>query len=207
MATQHQGVQALDVLFFLQGFREFKYSIARNLAGALIQIGSQVILILKVEIYGRDPADDPHLTTLVKSVLDFKEVTTMKHDNVVKLGSHNYFDSEPEEIIDASVINDLTDAEILRQTKIDLDVSTSSKHLSNCIMEKPVPFTVEYESGPTSSAFLPQDAAKRAVSERVIDLRPMKKPKTQVFTEPHDLGITLASSRCGELIDINDYNL
>ncbi|KAF9202553.1 hypothetical protein BGZ49_007302 [Haplosporangium sp. Z 27] len=115
------------------------------------------------------------------------------------------FDSEPEEIVDASVINDLTDAEILRQAKIDLDVSTSNKYLSNCIMEVLVPFTVEYESGSTSSAFLPQDAAKRAVSERVIDLRPMKKPKTQVFTEPHDLGIALASSRCDELIDINDY--
>ncbi|ORZ10017.1 hypothetical protein BCR41DRAFT_398558 [Lobosporangium transversale] len=75
----------LEVSFFLQSFREFKYNIARNLAGALIQTEPQIILILKVEIYGRDPADDPHSTSLAKPILDVKEVTTVNHDNVVKL--------------------------------------------------------------------------------------------------------------------------
>ncbi|KAF8920484.1 hypothetical protein BGZ58_004324, partial [Dissophora ornata] len=50
----------LESSFFVQDYKQFRNDIARNLAGALIHTGSQVILLLKVELYGRNPDEDPH---------------------------------------------------------------------------------------------------------------------------------------------------
>ncbi|KAF9435460.1 hypothetical protein BGZ76_006273 [Entomortierella beljakovae] len=38
-----------------------------------------------VEIYGRDPGEDPHWTKLAKPTTDVKRICTVTHDNVVKL--------------------------------------------------------------------------------------------------------------------------
>ncbi|KAG0233652.1 hypothetical protein BGW41_001404, partial [Actinomortierella wolfii] len=59
--------------FFLQGYQTYKSEIAQKLAGALIHTGSRVVLILKAEIYGRAPAEDPHSFDLVKPILDVKK--------------------------------------------------------------------------------------------------------------------------------------
>ncbi|KAF9574851.1 hypothetical protein BGW38_008278, partial [Lunasporangiospora selenospora] len=75
----------LEPSIFLQGYKASKSEIAQTLAGAMIHTGSQVVLIPKVEIYGRTPADDPHSFDLVKPILDVKKVCKIFHDNVEKL--------------------------------------------------------------------------------------------------------------------------
>ncbi|KAF9896617.1 hypothetical protein BX616_007099 [Lobosporangium transversale] len=77
--------QLLEPSFFVQNYKQAKEDIARNLAGALVYSGSQIILILKVEIYGRDPEEDPHSFNFVKPTLDVKSVATIEHDNCKKL--------------------------------------------------------------------------------------------------------------------------
>ncbi|KAF8947618.1 hypothetical protein BGZ46_005514, partial [Entomortierella lignicola] len=50
----------LESPFFLQGYKECKTTIARKLAGSIIQTGVRAFLVVKVEVYGRSPSDDPH---------------------------------------------------------------------------------------------------------------------------------------------------
>ncbi|KAF9407521.1 hypothetical protein BGZ76_006091, partial [Entomortierella beljakovae] len=77
--------EVLEPSFYLQEFRKFKAHIAQNLAGVLIQTGAWVFLILKAEIYGRDPNDDPHAVRFAMPASDVKTVMTITHDNVDKL--------------------------------------------------------------------------------------------------------------------------
>ncbi|KAF9897196.1 hypothetical protein BX616_006025 [Lobosporangium transversale] len=80
-----EDYRLLDLAFYLQNYSDCKSNIAQNLAGALIQAGSQVILILKAEVYGREPSGDPHRINLVKPTLDVKKVSIIHHDNANKL--------------------------------------------------------------------------------------------------------------------------
>ncbi|KAF9088639.1 hypothetical protein BGX27_002657, partial [Mortierella sp. AM989] len=75
----------LESSFFVQDYKQFKNDIARNLAGALIHTGSQAILFLNVEIYGRTSDEDPHSFNLARPTFDVKIVTTVEHDSCRKL--------------------------------------------------------------------------------------------------------------------------
>ncbi|KAI8346016.1 hypothetical protein B0O80DRAFT_431124 [Mortierella sp. GBAus27b] len=59
--------------------------IARTFAGALLQTGSSVILLIKVEAYGRRPSEDIHAIEIVKPVWDLYTVAVVTHDNTKKL--------------------------------------------------------------------------------------------------------------------------
>ncbi|KAF9896812.1 hypothetical protein BX616_006712 [Lobosporangium transversale] len=82
----------LDATFFLLNYEALKFDIAKNLAGAVIQTGLQAILILKAEVYGREPKEDPHCFDLLKPTLDLKRVSSINHDNTNKLviGTHTW---------------------------------------------------------------------------------------------------------------------
>ncbi|KAF9438343.1 hypothetical protein BGZ76_008485 [Entomortierella beljakovae] len=64
-----EDYKALEPSFFLQNYKSFKHEIAQKLAGAVIDTGSQAVLVHKVEVYGRAPNEDPHLFNLVKPTL------------------------------------------------------------------------------------------------------------------------------------------
>ncbi|KAF9197331.1 hypothetical protein BGZ49_002279 [Haplosporangium sp. Z 27] len=77
--------KALESKFFLLNFAENKEDIARTLAGAVMPIGSEAILIIKVEVYSRVPSEDPHYFNLVRPSIDVKRVAIIFHDNSNKL--------------------------------------------------------------------------------------------------------------------------
>ncbi|ORY98426.1 hypothetical protein BCR41DRAFT_364104 [Lobosporangium transversale] len=82
----------LDATLFLLNYEALKFDIAKNLAGAVIQTGLQAILILKAEVYGCEPMEDPHCFDLLKPTLDLKKVPSINHDNTNKLviGTHTW---------------------------------------------------------------------------------------------------------------------
>ncbi|KAG0349569.1 hypothetical protein BGZ54_004334, partial [Gamsiella multidivaricata] len=59
--------------------------IARTFAGALLQSESSVVLLLKVEVYGRSPSEDIHGIDLAKPTWDLKTVAVTIHDSTRKL--------------------------------------------------------------------------------------------------------------------------
>ncbi|KAF9149903.1 hypothetical protein BGX20_005850, partial [Mortierella sp. AD010] len=75
----------LESAFYVQGYKQPKDDIARNLAGALIHSGSQALLILKVEVYGRVETDDSHSFDLAMSTNGVSIVTMIDYDNCKKL--------------------------------------------------------------------------------------------------------------------------
>ncbi|KAF9157954.1 hypothetical protein BGX20_003644 [Mortierella sp. AD010] len=93
MLTSHQFGSIIDVKhyspmdpeLFMKPFRPNKDDIAKRLAGSIIQTGTQAILVLKAEIYGRRPSDDPHEFALIMPYHDVKKISIVFHDNSRKL--------------------------------------------------------------------------------------------------------------------------
>ncbi|KAF9567466.1 hypothetical protein EC968_003229 [Mortierella alpina] len=66
-------------------FSEAAQNIARKLAGALIQSKASVLLVLKVEIYGRTRTEDPHEQPLAFPLLGSYIVNCVSHDGAKKI--------------------------------------------------------------------------------------------------------------------------
>ncbi|KAF9994763.1 hypothetical protein BGZ65_009591, partial [Modicella reniformis] len=67
------------------------------------------------------------------------------------------------------------------------------------------PFKVTHASGATSLALLTQMAAKRASSDPIIRLDPIKRPRAQTYVESTDIEIILSTCRYGAIINITDH--
>ncbi|KAF9416246.1 hypothetical protein BGZ94_010263 [Podila epigama] len=59
--------------------------LARLLAGSLIQSGEHVLLVLKIELYGRSKAEDPHEQPLAFPTLRDYIVASVQHDGAQKI--------------------------------------------------------------------------------------------------------------------------
>ncbi|KAF9344115.1 hypothetical protein BGX34_005986, partial [Mortierella sp. NVP85] len=77
--------EPLEQSMFLANFKQKKEELARTFAGALIHFGSTVIMLLKVEIYGREPSEDVHAFDLAIPKADLRTIVRVQHDNTRKL--------------------------------------------------------------------------------------------------------------------------
>ena len=66
-------------------FKSSATRISRKLAGALIHSLANVLLILKVEVYGRKESEDPHQQPLAFPVLEPYTVQSVEHDQTTKI--------------------------------------------------------------------------------------------------------------------------
>ncbi|KAF9411234.1 hypothetical protein BGZ76_005372 [Entomortierella beljakovae] len=128
-----------------------------------------------------------------------------KFTTAIDLDAHYDTHNTTEELLDDSLDKDLTDAGTLRQAKIELDSMTRNTATSNFIFDIMHPYIAKYESGATGLHLLTEASNKRPPSDRIIELTPVKKPRTQNRTDPRNIGVLLASNRYGELIDLDKY--
>ncbi|KAF8949778.1 hypothetical protein BGZ46_004945, partial [Entomortierella lignicola] len=73
--------KAIDPRLFVKSFKTHRDEIAKQLSGSIIQTGTQLILIVKAEVYGREPSDDPHGFNQVMPSWDLKKISVVFHDN------------------------------------------------------------------------------------------------------------------------------
>ncbi|KAF9430699.1 hypothetical protein BGZ76_000741 [Entomortierella beljakovae] len=83
--VEYKQYSQLDSSVYHMKYQSSKKQIAQHLAGAIIQSKSQVILVLKAEVYGWAPKDDVHGVDLVLPSWDDKKVALLDHDNCRKL--------------------------------------------------------------------------------------------------------------------------
>ncbi|KAF9980965.1 hypothetical protein BGZ75_007784 [Mortierella antarctica] len=79
------GYEELDNEMCQQRFSAAAQKIARRLAGALVQSKASVLLVLKVEIYGRERTEDPHEQPLAFPLLGSYIVESVSHDGAKKI--------------------------------------------------------------------------------------------------------------------------
>lgn len=77
--------EALDRKTCNKAFRSSASRIAKKLAGALIHSLANVLLVLKVEIYGRKESEDPHQLPLAFPALEPYTVRSIEHDGTTKI--------------------------------------------------------------------------------------------------------------------------
>ncbi|KAF9580887.1 hypothetical protein BGW38_002282 [Lunasporangiospora selenospora] len=75
----------MDQSMFLANYGSKKYELAKAFAGALIQTPLTVVMILKAEVYGRQPGEDTHGFDLVAPDWELYKVAILVHDNSRKL--------------------------------------------------------------------------------------------------------------------------
>ncbi|KAF8928788.1 hypothetical protein BGZ58_009374, partial [Dissophora ornata] len=83
--VETDGYEPVEPYLYLADFSARAGEIARTFAGALLQSDSSVILLLKVEVYGRSPSEDIHGFDLAKPTWDIKTVVATVHDCTRKL--------------------------------------------------------------------------------------------------------------------------
>ncbi|CAO3565234.1 unnamed protein product [Mortierella alpina] len=77
--------EPMEPNLFLADVHSHGEDIAKTLAGSLLQSGSTVILIIRVEVYGRCRERDVHGFKSVKPTWDLKEIKFVYHNNRRKL--------------------------------------------------------------------------------------------------------------------------
>ncbi|KAF9554623.1 hypothetical protein EC968_009548 [Mortierella alpina] len=121
------------------------------------------------------------------------------------LDQHFESHSEPKEVVDSLAVDDDKNMEDLKRAKIELDLTTHNAHHSDCMISMMVPFKVTHASGATSLALLTQTAAKRAFSDPIMRLDPIKRPRPLIKIEATDIEVLLSTSRHGAIIKLTDY--
>ncbi|KAF9431438.1 hypothetical protein BGZ76_000309 [Entomortierella beljakovae] len=92
-------------------------------------------------------------------------------------------------------------AKILHEARVELDQSTMSPILTNCMLEALPSYIIHHKSGPTTTGLLTQAAAKREATDPIIRLEQIKKLRVQTSLQAEDLNTALKSSRYGNNID------
>ena len=77
--------KALDDKTCRKNFKSSARKIAKKLAGALIHSMNNVLLVLKVEVYGRKESEYPHQQPLAFPVLEPYVVQSVEHDRTTKI--------------------------------------------------------------------------------------------------------------------------
>ncbi|KAK3821296.1 MAG: hypothetical protein J3Q66DRAFT_386164 [Benniella sp.] len=83
--VEMDSYEPLEPSMFLSNFRQKKEELARTFVGALLHFDSTVIMLLKVEVYGRELSEDVHAFNLAIPKADLRTIAIVRHDNTKKL--------------------------------------------------------------------------------------------------------------------------
>lgn len=163
-----------------------------------IQTRSGVICHTKTHVNEHEDDDDLRISCLI-----CKE----KFETSMGLDAHYDTHDTTQELLDESLTMGSMDAETLRQSKIEFNLTTKNTLTSDYLIDITVPHIVEHANGEKSLFLLSDAATKRLASHGIVNIRPAKKPKTNGITDPQNLSVLLSSNRYGNLVDLEKYDI